>query len=525
MVRSVEINSLVDFEKYLAEGIASLACWRAGAPSAVEMLTWLNAQPSVERLELARAVGQPAALQLTNRVHHNQVAVATSWVVEFMAGPPKKRGTSQKDRLAVWRAAAKIWGFGELIAEARAGYRSFESDGGARVSFAYRGNHEIDALDRMFDLIEYIDISDPPTSPDRIRLRNWIGGVERIARWERVPTWAKLIYRQLASNAIDGYARDLALETNVAGFTVEDLDRFWKELLAYAMFQVSAQELRTFSGREFEIESFSKDEFIEVISLGASVSRSSAETITSMLTMDTERCPDPALTPLIVIDERIYVMGAIAMPTAPHRNMLSILQRDPRLYGRAGELLGAAGERAVFDVLQRMEAGLQVEKRVKATRSDGKPAGDLDVVVRDPASDRLAIFEIKWHLEADGNAEVYKVEQAAIAKRDQVRRLRSEIESGLVGLSWPAGWSDPANHEWRWFILTRDVLTSSLISEDQITIRSYQLLNRMLRIESSMDDLLRLLDDPPIPPRPLLGTTWSREKYGSLRVEIETILA
>src|SRR5207249_12235674 len=105
-------------------------------------------------------------------------------------------------------------------------------------------------------------------------------------------------------------------------------------------------------------------------------------------------------------------------------------------------------------------------------------AGDLDVVLCDSSTSTLVIFEIKWHLPVDGNREVNRVEQDAIEKRKQVVRLRDEIARGDAIPAWPAGWPDVSSYRKRWFVLTRDVLPMRSVSEDDVTIRSLQLLER-----------------------------------------------
>ena len=209
------------------------------------------------------------------------------------------------------------------------------------------------------------------------------------------------------------------------------------------------------------------------------------------------------------------------MPTSPQRNALAAAQSDPNLVGQAGQLLGVAGERAVVELTTRMSADTAVATRVKVTRVNGTPAGDLDVVVSSSSQRLIAVFEIKWHIAADGNLEVYKAERAAVDKRKQVARLRGEIASGKATVTWPAQWPDVSGFAWRWFVLTHDVLPTREIEADGVTLRSYQLLSRTLRADSTVADLIGTLDHPPTPPAELCETEWDRFRYGDVPVEIE----
>ncbi len=103
--------------------------------------------------------------------------------------------------------------------------------------------------------------------------------------------------------------------------------------------------------------------------------------------------------------------------------------------------------------------------------------------------------------------------------------LREEVRCGHAVPQWPAGWPDVTGYELRWYVLTRDVLTMRDITDDDVVIRSHQLLSRTLRAGASVADLILALDSPPEPPIELQQTQWERIRYGDLRVEIESIVA
>jgi len=267
-----------------------------------------------------------------------------------------------------------------------------------------------------------------------------------------------------------------------------------------------------------------RTDLVESIATAISSGRDEVNRIVEFLSVDMGRCPDSALTPLVPIDDDLVPMSVSIMHTSPHRNFLSILQRDPNLVGEAGRLLGLAGEQETIDVLKRLRTGTRIARRVKVWRPDGSQAGDLDVVACDPAAKLIVAMEVRWGLSADGNEEVHRIEAGAIEKRKQVAALREAVLRGAVP-QWPAEWPDVRGFRWRWFMLTRDVLPMRSFDTDGVTIRSVQLLRYTLKPESSLETLCALLDEPPWPPAELRQTHWNSFRYGDVKVEIEQINA
>lgn len=255
------------------------------------------------------------------------------------------------------------------------------------------------------------------------------------------------------------------------------------------------------------------------------VSVSAVQRAVDLLTVDLDRCSDAALTPLVPVDNLLVPMSLSIVYTSPERNMLARVQSDPGLFGEAGRILGVAGERETLKVLSRLGGHPLIAQRIGVTRRDGSPAGDFDIVVCDPSANLVVVLEIKWGISTDGNADVYKVERGAIEKRAQVIRLRKEVVSGKAKPKWPSAWPDVTGCEFRWYVLTRDVLATRSISDDYITTRSVQLLARTLRKDATVEDLVAALDHPPTPPSALCETQGDRVRYGDISVEIELIVA
>jgi hypothetical protein len=309
----------------------------------------------------------------------------------------------------------------------------------------------------------------------------------------------------------------------VSGFTIGEFGSYWRELLAWAM-QMQAALMVGSIAPETVSPLTRREVFIKQVAAAAGIGEDACERITRLLELDLDRCPDGALTPLILLDGWVLPMSSLIIPSAPQRNLIAILQLDPARVGEAGRLLGVAGEKEVASIVKRMDTSVRRLSRVKVRRLNGDSAGDLDVVLCDPSTATLVIFEIKWHLPVDGNREANRVEQDAIEKRKQVVRLRDEMARGDAIPAWPAGWSDVGNYRKRWFVLTRDVLPMRRASEDDVTIRSLQLLSRTLRSGASLADLIYALDHPPDTPALTRKTQWESLRFGDLKVEMEMIV-
>lgn len=486
------------------------------------MLAWLNVHPIVQQRELVPTVGPKGAVMMLTAQHHNQVGIGAGWVTQYMMGPTRSRSSSEQDRVGMFNAAGAYWALRNALVEVSVGVRDFEASG-TLVRLPYQGNHRIDALDRLLDLVESLD-SVGKAPEFSLPLRDWMAGEGRSQPWMIAPAWVRDAFREQAGSVLATYPRYLPDSAMIGPVTVGDLNTFWVELLSWGMHMHAASMLGSVHLPTI-LPLVRRQDLVGALVTATGLLPSVIESVVALLTLDVARCSDGALTPLVPIHDDIAVMSSLIVPTSPQRNFLAIVQSTPSLVGEAGRLLGLAGERAALDVLGRLGSDILVDGRIKVLRRDGSPAGDFDVVACDPATRTAVIFEIKWGISADGNAEVYRAEQRAIEKRAQVIRLREEVNAGSAIPQWPTGWPDTTGYEFHWYVLTRDVLAMTHIADDDITIRSHQLLSRTLRSGASIADLISVLDSPPIPPTELCQTQWERIRYGDLRVEIESIVA
>jgi hypothetical protein len=514
--------TLDEFAAYVEARPARLACWQDGAGGQYPMLAWLNARPIVEQRELASTVGPHAAVMMLAPQHHNQVGIAAGWVTRFMTGPTRRQSSSEQDRVAMFKTAGAYWFLRNSLVEVRVGVRAFQA-AGRLVRLPYQGNHAVDALDRLLDLVESLDSVGKAPAFSSPRLRDWIYREGLSQPWAESPTWVRDAFREHARNVLGAYPRYLPEGATIAAVTLGDFDKFWVELLAWGMHMHVATMLGSYHLPTI-LPLLPRSDLVNTLARATGLSPSVVDRIVALLALDVARCSDGALTPLVPIDGQMVPMSSLIVPTSPQRNLLAIVQSEPSMVGEAGRLLGLAGERATLALLERLRGAL-VASRIKVLRPNGSPAGDLDVVACDPATRTAAIFEIKWGIAADGNAEVYRSEQGAIEKRAQVIRLREEIDAWRAVPQWPAGWPDMTGYEFHWYVLARDVLAVRHIRDDDVTIRSYQLLSRTLRAGATVADLISALDSPPVPPMELCQSQWERFRYGDLKVEAESIVA
>ncbi len=516
------INTLDQFVTYVEARPKRLGCWRGGEDQRHSTLAWLIRHAMAEVQRVSVETGPEVAIALLASANHNQVGIASAWIAEHMAGPTLRSVVTEADRLALFNTAGGYWALQNAVAEVRAGARTFTATG-SWVRMGYRSNSQIDALDRMLDLVERMhEVDTAPLAPDK-SIGRWLGS-NRTVPWDSLPQRILDELRAYAARILAGLPRYLPERGRVAGISTSIFDAFWEELLARGLHLtllawLGADDPNVIAPR------IAKTQFVDSIARALAAPPDEVARIAEILSLDTEKCSDPALTPLVPLGTDLVPMSVSIVHASPHRNFLSIVQRNPSLFGDAGRWLGLAGERETASLLKRLDHQSCLATRVKVFRTDGMPAGDLDVVVCDPHARLIAAFEVRWSISSDGNEEVYRVESGAIAKRSQVVNLREAIESGSASPRWPKDWPDTADFTWRWFLLTRDVLPTKEVDANGVTIRSVQLLKYTLKRGARLAELLSLLDSPPSPPAQLCGTHWSTFRYGEVKVEVELINA
>ena len=384
------------------------------------------------------------------------------------------------------------------------------------------GDRHLDALDRMLDVLTEVRGMDVPDRPKGEAILPWLdrGGLN--VTWPASPDFVRAHFRQSARALIESYPRYLPDSLDVGGFTMGDAGEVLIELLAQAQHS-QACLMRGSRAPNATTPVYRTDEFVHSLSIATNVDEDKVDRIVATHLMNPESPVDPCLTPIVPLGDGIVPMSSLIAPGSPLRNLTVVLQQDFERFGRAGQALGRLGVETCADTLRRV-AGCKLATNVYLTTPDGRRVGDLDVVVVDPANETMAVFEVTWQIAPDGSSEIGRVVDKAVAKRQQVARNRTHIESGQVRLALPAHWPDVLGYKKRWFILTRDVLPLGP-TEDDIVIRSHQVLAWMLRSDSTITDLFELLDSPPTPPEPLDILHESTIRYGDISVSWDQVIA
>lgn len=329
---------LDQFIAYVNRKPSLLGCWRDGAPGRLPTLAWLNTEPVVRFRALAREIGPQAAAGVQTSAHHNQVGIAAGWVTKYMTGSAGRRVTPHQDRVALFNTAALHWALTNAIVEIRCGVRGYEVTG-TLVRLPYAGNHHLDALDRLLDVVrmlEQLSIERPIPNDE---LARWARSEGKVTTWEDSPAWVQDGYRTQAIAVLAQYSPYLAGSVDVGGFTIADYDRFWVELMARASHAFAATLVGS-TKPDVVMPWFHRDEFVDQMATAASLEVSVATAITEVLTVDLDRCPDGSLTPIVPVDSLVVPMSGLIIPGSPHRNLLAILHAEPGRFGDAGRLLG-----------------------------------------------------------------------------------------------------------------------------------------------------------------------------------------
>lgn len=520
-VADARIHNVDYFDAYVEAYPAQLACWRGGDPDRYGMLARLDALCHQRVGEAYRRAGPTSAFGHQVSAHHNALGIAASWAIRHMRGPTRPPAIDIEEREALLVFATSYWGLRDVILDLRAGVRDLRIEDD-KIRIGYRGNLAIDLLDIRFgrdELVDSLGFGAPP-SP---RLAKWIATDGLTTPWPQVPYWVRKEFLTIASAAFAGTRRYLRPEQTLVGFTARDFEAYWIELLAWGL-QIQGAGSHGSVDAQTRAPLVDREPFCRLMADRAGISERTATAITERLTMDPDRCPDGALTPLVPIDNKIFLASFMILSTSPQRNLIAALHADNSIAtGHLDRVTGRLGEEHVVEILERMAPGVLVARGVKLVRPDRSLVGEIDVVVCHPASRTVACFEVKWDLGADDAAEIYKSLQRAQDKREQVIRHRHAVENRTAKIRRPPRWPDITDFTFRWFVLANNVLVTEDIDRDGVTIRSAQLLERSLPAKASMTDLVDLLDHLPTPAPEDCTTFWHHGTYGELDLEIEVL--
>ncbi|WP_413101956.1 hypothetical protein [Streptomyces sp. Inha503] len=196
--------------------------------------------------------------------------------------------------------------------------------------------------------------------------------------------------------------------------------------------------------------------------------------------------------PLVQHDDVVIICPPLITPRAVDPIMLRSAAHDSRGFGRIGRELG--NRATAWTEWLRTTPGALVAERVPATRTDGRSAGDLDVVAVDPARRVGLCLEIKWPIEALSLPEAMKVENWATSAACQLDRLREELRAGTAKALLPSGWPPFESIDWTWCVGTPQQLCLRPLSVRDMhvtSLRYVQALGTPPDLETLSDVLVR----------------------------------
>lgn len=200
--------------------------------------------------------------------------------------------------------------------------------------------------------------------------------------------------------------------------------------------------------------------------------------------------------PLIRHGDVVIICPPLVTPRAVDPIMLRSAARDYRRFGPVGR---EQGERATaWATWMRTIPGTLVAERVPAARTDGNPAGDLDVIIVDPVKRLGLCLEIKWPIEALSLHEVMKVEYWITSAAQQLDRLREELRAGTATAQMPSEWPAFGSIDWTWCVGTPQQLSTRPLPVPDMHATSLRYV-QALGIPPDLDALVTALTRPDLP--------------------------
>lgn len=498
--------SLDQFAEFVESIPPRLGLWRTASRRELRpLLAWLNVWSVQEMRETAQEMGPLMAAHLRHAELHNAVGTGVAWLLTYLRDNPHSSGSQDMERRGFARRASEIWSLRDLIKGARAGAYEYGADGYA-LHFDFAGDIELEALDTMLELAEELmrveqtrsALQDSPGVTDQSLQQLLIShGIE--ISWENASDDIKSGFRERSRILSRELRRfDLPGDIQFKGFTLSEAIAVVDELYAASCYRHVCLMMGA-QNPQVACPAATRDELVEELRI-TNVASTSIVGVVDFLTFDVEKDSDPCLAPIIPVGNRLAPLSELITPGAPTRNLLAKLKADPSQFGTAGKEVGRVGTRTVAEALSRVpKATIATEVSVRDTQ--GQSAGDLDVVAADAEDKVIVVFEVKWQLEPDGATEIAKVELQALQGQRQLERIADGLANGTIHAKWPAGFPAPSDWEWKWFVVTSNIIPVVRLQSETVVARSHRVLTMMaLRNGSRLREVCELLEKPPIPP-------------------------
>jgi hypothetical protein len=502
---------------YLRELPAGLRAWRSDRDLLYATLAWINTKATTDLIEGFVEMG-PAALRMGPSLH-NQAGIAVSWALTYQ-GTRSIAEQGSKSLDSMWSLTRRHWVLGGLLSEVRCRARGFEA-GTRCVRLPFVGDRKLDCLDRFLDLMEESRGFEIEGRPNNAKMKPWLDAGGRDREWAEAPQSVRAHFRKSAGALIGHYPRYLPGDLDVGGFTMDEAASVLTEMLARAQLSQACIARGSTSARA-TLPFHRREELVADLGRETGVGLPAVDRLAGLLTADLDRCTDPCLTPIVPVGQALVPMCSLIAPGSPVRNLTALLQTDPGRFGAAGRAIGQLGVETCVETLSRV-AGVRMASNTNLVAAGGRSLGDLDVTLVDAARRLIVVFEVTWQICADGSVEIGRAVRKTAEKRAQLAGYRARLAERTATAEWPGDWPDVSGFSKRWYVLTNDVLPLDQ-SDDDIVVRSHQMLAWMLRRDAALPELIALLDDPPTPPGDIAELQWTSLRYGKYLVEWDQVL-
>ena len=500
---------------------------------------WTQLGKADPQAAIAEANYEPVRLSLESSVEPvAEEREALGWMVNWLAlhGHNPRTCITRVGVLNELPAMKEAWSVAkqhkkvkDLLSEVRCGVRGVEYRVDA-IHLPYRGQPDLRLLQDRLSWMHARSFLDNHL-PDLDPIHEYASGDRVPAPWFKAPLAIRTLARKVSryiSGQVPSYVNP-KLATPL-GVTLGELINYWNELTAISLYGFFVM-LNTRSPTRVV---YKRRRFLCDMAREAEISDQAADQVTKALTINSQytSAPDlvavhnPQLKPLVQLDSGLFLVTSLVAPSMAPLRITKLLQvaYSGKPTGQLRQRLGKEGEKQVCDLLKkklRNDVLIANQVLVHKGNTRSKPATDLDVVVYAPG-ELLIIIQVKWHTLVNSQYEaLYQQERARKARQD-LERLREQIDAGTVRVQWPVEWGnvDGDDCEQKWFVLTHDTMPLHNLGTSDIKMRSLILIQHLLsRSDHSARDLVNVLV---CPPTPTVGeSSWETIMYGARKFRVE----
>jgi hypothetical protein len=275
----------------------------------------------------------------------------------------------------------------------------------------------------------------PPSVPSRVVMRELSKMVQSGHRYilHSIADEVYAAHQEIARAIFPAPTIDPA--TQIGSYTLEQYYNFWLEFATLMLVQHSFCMER--SSREDlnqvitdSILSFTVDEIAILVNYRLGLPLDIVKDMTREMILNTEvKRPDILIQPLLPLSQDNVLIAPSLISTANWELCLlrNWIQRYPDIYSRTITQKKKSLANEVGKLFNPSQFIVETNRKIK--NEHGVEVGDVDVAVFDPHDGGLALFEVKWILEADSARESKTAEDQIVKGIQQVKDNKARFES------------------------------------------------------------------------------------------------